>query len=298
VAERLRPPPAPDSRANASLDETPAPESSRRAVAAVEAEAPPSSGQPVSGMRAELHRFLASRKDDEGRAFLRSVVIKRLGADIEPALLDELVQLAATRCMEAKKPPLLVLRIRSWAAILTRRAIADYFEKGERDDKNLDPDVDVADVSKRQTGTDWGARNHLIRQWLAAQLGPDDFRRQTFNLMCEKEDHGWSLEELAAREGTTPSALSNRFHKLRRELAPKLSTMDDEKKRRTVLLSLFLGGFAVLAVLAVLLWHLLVPPSAPPLPPAPPAVPSATFTEPTFDQAQPPPREEKQPDKP
>jgi hypothetical protein len=248
-------------------------------------------------MRADLQRFLASRKQNEGRAFLRSVVVKRLGPDIEPALLDELVQLAATRCMEAKSPPVLVLRIKSWAAIVTRRAIVEYFRGGEDDQRNLNRDVNVADLSERQPGTDWGARGHLLDKWLEAQLGPDDTRRHTFNLMCEHNLHGRSLEELAAREGTTANALSARFYKLRNELAPKLAAMDDEKKRPMLLFALFLGGFALLAVIVVLLWHLLVPPSGAPLPPAPPAVPSATFTEPTFDQAQPHPREEK-PDKP
>lgn len=255
---------------------------------AVESEAPPPSREAESRVVAELRRFLGSRKADEGRSFVRGVIIVRLGSDIEPELLDELLHLAITRCLEAKSPPWLASTVRPWVARCTRRAIAEYFRSREDDEENLEPGADPEAVFDRHLPSpDWGARAHLINKWLHQQLKGDPFKEETFRLMMAHEVEGWSLAELAEKHGTTTSALSNRFFKLRQQLIPRVRTMDDEKKRMFVFFLLFLGAFVALVV-AYLLFFAPPPPRPPHLPPAP----THTFTEPTFDQAEPPPREE------
>jgi DNA-directed RNA polymerase specialized sigma24 family protein len=282
-------PTAPDTSSDPSLPANDAAPSSGRAVSAVADEAPPPSGVTANRMTLALHLFLSSKEKKKGEDFLRSVIVRKLGPDLEPDLMDELVQLARTRALDARSPPWTVGGIPSWVGRVTRRAIADYFRAREDDEENLDPDAHAHDPFDRHAPqTDWGAREHLIAKWLEKQIGPDPRRRETFKLILEHEIADKSLKELAVEYGTTERALANRFHKLRKELAPKVALMDQEKPRRTVLLALFfLGACAFVAVLYAL-WHLWLPPAPPPPRMLPEPAPTASAAPaPTFDQALP-----------
>ena len=289
MTKSIRPPGPPESDEDVVSGDVPAPASSSGAVEAVASVAPPRAREDRGRIIVALQRFMASKQGDEGRAFVRAVIVVRMGADIEPALLDELIHLAVKRCLEAKSPPWFESTIRSWVARCTRRAIAEYFRSRESDEKNLEPGADPAATFDRHLpGTDWGARGHLIAKWLEKQLGDDPFRRETFRLMVAYEVDGWTLAELAEKHRTTPSALSNRFFKLRQELIPRVRTMDDEKKRMMVLFFLGFGGLAAAVAIAVVVMGILYPSRPPYVPPHP----QRTYVEPTFDQAEPPDREE------
>ena len=97
--------------------------------------------------------------------------------------------------------------------------------------------------------TDERARARLLHDWLATQIGDSPAKVHTLGLLKEHEVDGFTLGELAKRERTTERALANRFHKLRKELEPKVRLLDDEQTRRSVLwLLLLLGATAVLAL--------------------------------------------------
>jgi hypothetical protein len=263
--------------------------SSGRAVSAVAEEEPPPSGVTLGGVHAALLQFLASTQEKKGRDYIRRVIIRKLGKDLEPALMDDLIQLAHARALDARTPPLFVWGIPSWVGRVTRCAIADYFRNEEDDDEYLDRDAEASNwLDRHAPQTDWGARELLICKWLEKQLGDDPVRRQTFALMMEHNVVGRSLEDLAIENDTTPSALANRMHKLRKELAPRLALMDQEKPRRTVFLLLFLFGAGVLAAILYLLLRgptPIAPTATPVLRPAPTA--TASVVEPTFDNALP-----------
>jgi len=259
-------------------------------VSAVAEEEPPPSGVSLGRVHAALLEFLASRKDKQGRDYIRRVIIRKLGKDLEPALMDDLVQLAHARALDARTPPVFAWGIPSWVGRVTRCAIADYFRDEEDDDENLDRDAEASDwLDRHAEQTDWAAREMLICKWLEKQLGDDPVRRRTFALMMEHNVVGRSLEDLAVENDTTTTALANRMHKLRKELAPRLALMDQEKPRRAILLLLFLFGLGVLAAVlyALFLWATPVPPTpaTPALRPAPTTTASAL--PPTFDNALP-----------
>jgi DNA-directed RNA polymerase specialized sigma24 family protein len=282
-------PTAPDAPSDTSLPANDAAPSSARAVAAAKEEAPPPSGVSLNRVHAALLMFLASPDPKKGEDFIRRVIVKKLGRDLDPDLMSELRQHAYLRALDAQSPPWTEAGIPAWVGRVTRRAIADYFRARKDDDENLDPDARASDwLDRHAPKSDWGAREHLIGKWLEKEIGPDPRRRETFKLILEHEIAGKPLGELAVEHGTTETALSNRFHKLRKELAPKVARMDEEKPRRFVLLALFGFGFA--ALVAVLCWLMLVLfPHAPPpprmLPEPAPTVSAAPA--PTFDQALP-----------
>jgi DNA-directed RNA polymerase specialized sigma24 family protein len=240
-----------------------------------------------------LRRFLASKQKDEGRQFVWGVVVLRLYGPrpkkINEELVEDITHLAIVRALEARTPPWTEGGIRGWVRRLTKCAVADYFRDQEDDEENLEPGVEVADLASDRHGphTDWGAREHLVAKYLESQIGDDAYKKESFRLMMENGVAGRSLDELAAEHGTTPTALSNRFLRLRKELAPRVSIMDREKPRRTILLALFFLGAAALVGLAIDLWSRLFTPP-PPLPILPvPSASAAPAPAPTFDNALP-----------
>jgi hypothetical protein len=291
---------APGEGSGTSLPLPPAPSSSPSAVAAAVDEATPSFDPGLSRVVAALLRFVGSKDRDKGRAFIRGVVMHKLYGPKKPKkmdadLVDELTHLAALRALEARTPPWTEWGIPGWVARVTKRAIADYFSSREDDDEYLDREADAVEWSDRHApATDWGAREHLIAKYIEGLIGDDAGKKHTFRLMMEKEVVGRSVEELAAENGTTPSGLSNRFHKLRKELYPHVSIMDEEKPRRTFILALlFFFGLGALVAIAIALWHLLAPPQL--LPEPLPPLPSATAAPaPSLDIAQPPEPEQEQ----
>ena len=244
----------------------------------------------VDDVKAALRAFLASVEKGKGSDYIRSVIVQKLGPKLEPDLRNELVQLATLEALEAKSPPWTVGGIPGWVARVTRRQIAHYFRARKDDEDNLDPRAEPSDTFDRHAPqTDWGAREHLIAQWLDEAIGPDPRRRETFKLILDHEIAGKTLGELAAEYHTTESALSNRFHKLRRQLVPKAALMDQEKPRRAVLLALFVFGLGALVALVTWLLRLWLPVS-PPIPVVPEPIPTLSAApSPSFDQAFPTP---------
>lgn len=269
-------------------DEDVAPSSRPRPVAASDA-APPPSGRTLFDGRVALWRFLASPDDKEGAHYIRGVIFKKLGQPLDDDLVEDLVQSASAAALAAKSPPLFSWGVSAWVARLTRRTIAAYFEAKKEDVEFLERGADAAIQPGERHGpaTDWEARAHLITKWMEGQIGQNPTKVQTFRLMCEHELHGKSLRELATEHQTTSSALSNRFHKLRAELAPKVSVMDKEKPRRTLLFILLTIALGI--AVALLLWLLRPAPE----PRAVPEVPlvhsapsaSAVVLPPVFNQA-------------
>ena len=264
-----------------------APSSARAVGASAEEDEPPPSGVSPRPVIAALRQFLASREERKGDDWIRRVIIRRLGDDLEPALLADLAQLAHTRALEAKSPPWFLGGIPAWVARCTRRAIADYFRARKDDEDNLQPGVEIGDLAGDRHGpaTDWGAREYLITKWLGKQIGDNPRKVATFRLMVEARVVGRSLGELARENHTTESALSNRFNKLQKELAPKVALMDEENSRMFILgLLLFgLGGLGI-AMVVLLLRTLAAPPPPLPILPAPSA---SAQPAPTFDNALP-----------
>jgi len=282
-------PTAVDTSSDPSLPANDATPASARLVASAVAQVPPPSGVTLRPVDGALRAFLASREKKQGRDFIKSVIIKRLGAGLNPTLMEELEQAALVRALEAASPPLFVSSVPGWVARVTRRAIADYFRAREDDEENLDHDAEATDQSDRHAPrTDWGAREHLICQWLETQIGDDPAKVETFRLMMECNVVGRPVAEVAADNGMTASALSNRMSKLRKELAPRSALMDREKPRMFILLGLLLFGVAAFIVAAlVALWVFLAPVPRPLRPPRAVPAPSASVAPPTFDQALP-----------
>ena len=282
-------PTAVDDSSDASLPANDAPPSSRRAVLAVGSEPPPPSGVVLDPVHVALRQFLASREQKKGTDWVRRVIIKKLGSDLDPALMDDLVQAALQDALEAQSPPWFIGAIPAWVARVTRRAIAHYFQAKKDDDENLDPDGVAADQSDRHAPqTDWAAREHLINKWMHKQIGDNPAKMATFDLMMQAYVVGRSLRELAIENHTTESALSNRFHKLRNELAPKVALMDKEKPRMVILFSLWFFALCAVVTAIVLAWHFLLAPPPPPLPILPvPSASAAPAPTSTFDQALP-----------
>jgi DNA-directed RNA polymerase specialized sigma24 family protein len=90
--------------------------------------APPSSGT-YTRVHAAIFRFVASRKEKEGRDFVIGVVKERLGSDVPLAMLEDIVQSALAEAVECRWPPWTVGGVPAWLARLTRRQIAAYFRK-------------------------------------------------------------------------------------------------------------------------------------------------------------------------
>ena len=278
-------PTVPDPSSDTSLPANDAAPSSGRAVSAVAEEEPPPSGVTVSRVQVALREFLGSREKNKGPDFMRGVILRKLGKDLDPGMLDDILHLAHVDALEAKSLPWTVGGVRGWVFRVTRRAIAHYFQARKEDEKYVDPDGVVAyQFDRHAPSTDWGAREHLICKWLKAQVGDDPVKLDTVQVMLEKEVAGRSLAELAAERGTTVSALSNRIHKLRKELAPRVALMDQEKPRLFILCGLWLFGLGAVLTAIVLAWQLLFP-APPPRLPAPLPVPSASAPAPTFDNA-------------
>ena len=249
-------------------------------------------------------RFIGSPRDDEGPKFIRRAAIRRLygrkRADAAPGekkskkqkddeeyLLDEIVSLTVVRALEAEWPPWTRWGIPGWVTRLTHRSIYAHFHDREDDVEHLARGVDVAQLGGSQAfpKTDYGARAHFLAKQLDLLFKGDPAREKTFRLMWAKDVDGWTLEELAAENHTTVGALSNRFHKLRKELAPKVTAWDDEKKRRSILFMLFGAVLVWIAVLIVWLWQPLQQPPHRPVQPVRIVVPAPA---PSFDQALPP----------
>ena len=281
-------PTVPDPSSDTSLPANDAAPSSGRAVSAVAEEEPPPSGVTESRVRVALREFLGSKEKNKGSDFMRGVILRKLGKDLDPGMLDDILHLAHVDAMEGKSPPWTVGGVRGWVFRVTRRAIAHYFQARKEDEKYLDPDAVVAyQFDRHAPSPDWGARELLICKWLEKQVGDDPVRRDTMQVMLEKEVAGRSLAELAAERGTTVSALSNRIHKLRKELAPRVALMDEEKPRLFILGALWLFGLGAVVTAIVLAWQVLFP-APPPQPPRPLPVPSASAAPqpaPTFDNA-------------
>ncbi len=165
--------------------------------------------------------------------------------------------------------------------------MAAHFKGEKVHHKYLDRGADAAEERDRDDhGADVLARELRILGWMKAVI--DDPRdKATLDLMLEHDEQGVPVSELAAREKTTPNALSLRFFKLRQKYAPKLAIMDDEPKRRAVLLLLLLLGIG--GAVAVVAWWLRGPQVAEPrrLRPPVPVVEPAPAPKPTFDQALP-----------
>jgi DNA-directed RNA polymerase specialized sigma24 family protein len=241
---------------------------------------------PEAQMRRAVSALVGSK---QGQELIKSFIHERLGPGIQPELFEDLVQGASVEAITSKWLPLLAGGMQAWLRRLTRRTIAQHFKGEQVHRKYLDREKDAEQERDRDDhGTDVAARELRILSWLRTVI-TDARDQQTLALMFEHEEAGVPLADLAAREKTTPSGLSNRFYKLRLKYAPHLSIMDDEPKRRAVLLALLLFGLGAVVVFVV--WLLRGPPAPPP--PAPPA-PSATVAPsagpaPTFDQALPPP---------
>jgi len=286
--------------ADPSAPRVPAPASSANAVAAVDADEPPPSGERVGGVVVALRRFLASEQLDEGRRFVRAIVVRRLYGPrpkkdaVDDTLVDDLTHAALERALTAKSPPWTERGMPGWVSRVTRCAVADRFRGLEDDVENLDRKADVVNwADRRQPATDWGAREHLIAKFLESKIGDDPYKVETFRLMMEARVVGRSLEELAREHRTTPHALKMRFQRLTRELVPHVSLMDREKPRRAILLALlFFGALALVALLIAFLWGALRPAPPPAVPALEPLAPSASAPPapgpaPRFDDALP-----------
>jgi RNA polymerase sigma factor (sigma-70 family) len=240
------------------------------------------------GREAQMRRAVSALVGSkQGQELIKSFVHERLGPNIQHELFEDLVQGAALEAITSRWLPLLEGGMKAWLRRLTRRTISHHFKGEQVHRKYLDKEKDAEQERDRDDhGTDVAARELRILGWLRGVI-TDARDQKTLALMFEHEEAGLPLAELAKREKTTPNALSVRFHKLRVKYAPHLSIMDDEPKRRAVLLLLALFIFGGAIGLAV--WMLLPPPA--PEPPAPPHVRTLapeTPPAPTFDQALPP----------
>jgi DNA-directed RNA polymerase specialized sigma24 family protein len=234
--------------------------------------------KPDSPMRKAVKVLVGSKK---GQELIASFIHEHLGEGVQPALLDDLRQGASVEAITSKWLPWTEGGMVAWLRRLTRWSNAHHFRAEAVHRKYLDRDKASEDERDRDDhGTDVLAREHRILAWMKTVI-TDASDQQTLALMLEHDD-GASLTKLAEREKTTPSALSNRFYKLRKAYGPKISVMDDEPKRRAILfllLLLFFGGIA---------WFAASLRPEPWAPPAPTRTRPTAMPVPTFDQALPP----------
>jgi hypothetical protein len=298
-----RTPGSPDDSADDASD---APDDSSRAAPA-QPQSVDEPREPREKVVAAIRRFVGSRLDDEGPRFIRRAAIRRLYGrkppsdphapaphgkkkdDREEALLDEIVSATVQRALGARSPPWFLWGIPGWVTRLTHRTIYAHFHDREDDIEYIAHGVDPAGVVSRTYAafprTDYGARAHFLAKRLKELFKDDPVREKTFRLMWAKDVDGWTLEELAAENGTNVAALSAAFYRLRKELGPKIRAWDDENNRRTFIF--FLIGLAIAGVIALIAW--LQEPTVEPRPRVIRPVPTVTVApRPTFDQALPP----------
>ncbi len=268
---------------------------------AVDQLVPPTQESSPGLVHDRLMAFLASSQKKEGRDYIRRFILRRLypvavphDDKLDTALVDELTHLAVVRALEARQLPWTTWGIKPWLKRLIRRTIWAYFKKSDREEKYIARDVDPADVLTHQhqafPPTDTEARNHLLAKYWGRKFKDDPKKAETLRLIYRNEHDGYSIPELAAETGVTDRALANRMFRLKQEMIPQYRVMDDEKKRRGILIAFW--GFCVAAIgvlVVVLLWQWLRPT---PAPAPPPAKDVPTMTAPTaepFNQALPAP---------
>ena len=118
-------------------------------------------------MRAAIARFVASREKNQGTDFVGNVIVRQLGGKVDRGLLEDLVQIACVRVLEAKSPPWLASGIAGWVGRATRRAVVDYFREGESDREFLERDAETQESADPDAPhTDAGARERLIVKYL------------------------------------------------------------------------------------------------------------------------------------
>jgi DNA-directed RNA polymerase specialized sigma24 family protein len=180
--------------------------------------------------------YIASRQRGEGPDRIRGIVIRSLYGDapegIDEVLVGDIADASVARALLTRSPPKAEESIPVWMARLVQRVIASHLRALAVARARFDGSCDLAEwPDPRPEPTDWGARAHLLAKWLDRALGDDARRRDTMRMMAKFRLEGWSLAEIAQESGTTPLALKMRFHKLRKELAPKVARMDRGSRR-------------------------------------------------------------------
>jgi len=179
--------------------------------------------------------FLRRRDPGAGVAYIRGIIVNReLGDKADPEKIDQLLveELASdviARGLRAANCPPDADGIRRWLPELVKNAAIDRSRRDQKDRGWIDRGADAyAWADRRAPGTDWLARAWLLDRCLDRWLAGDPAHEQTFEMMCRKHLHGWSLDDLAELYPLTPNAISLRIRKLRDQLAPKVAVMDRE----------------------------------------------------------------------
>jgi DNA-directed RNA polymerase specialized sigma24 family protein len=234
-------------------------------------------------VRSALEAYVSSR---EKLAQMRRQVARKVpGDDVDDVLND-----AVKRALDAKSPPDTVNGIPGWMRTLVRREIARYYRKKKARDEHEALTERIDEVVDPRTEEGWNVDGVLIRPWLEKQVEGDERDEELFDILMEKARSGMTYEALAVKHGMTLPALTSRIFVFKRKYGPRF----DRYKRNTFLL-LLLGGVAAIALALVLWWllgarafqHAQTPPVSPlrPTPSAP-----AREGDPSKDVGHPPPR--------
>jgi DNA-directed RNA polymerase specialized sigma24 family protein len=272
---------APDGKSDPSLGDPP---SSQRVAAARPAEEGPaaSAESPATQAIRDAVRAAISRRDT------LADIRKRVARKVPPDDVDDVVQQALQKAVEAKVPPTSQDRIPGWLRTVVRRAIARYHRRKQaREEREGLTDL-IDEYVDPRTEAGWEVDGWLIRTWLEKQVAGDDRDEELFDMLLEKAHTGMTYEALAAKYGMTLPALTSRIFRFKKKYGPRY----EREKRNAILL--MLGAVAVIA-LALALWLLrgrlfhaegAHPPRA--VPTAPATVPPSH--DPGEDVAHPPPR--------
>ena len=200
--------PAPPSGARIPDDDGP-PSSGPASARDADAPAPPSGTR--TRVQGAILRFVASRKDGEGRHYVIGVVKETLGSDIPEAMLEDIVQDALAQAVECRWPPWFESGVPAWLARLTRTRIGRYFrkEKGRADEprpgkeKKPEPtarprdaksrNAEAARSDARDDGADPGGKvDPAARtEWIADHHSPDTDERARARLI-----HDWVAKQI------------------------------------------------------------------------------------------------------
>jgi hypothetical protein len=186
-------------------------------------------------VREAIFHFLATEAD----AFVRGFIVSWLypdPRDVEEWRVDDIADYALTRAAECRWPPRDVSGVRPWFAIVTRRAIAKHYRELASSKRRSDHSVDVVEVGDRRAeATDRGAREHLLCKNIEPVLD-DPVKRQSFEMMFEKNLWRFSLAEMGAKYLKTPNGIEARIRKLRRllvkKLLPRIGEVPPRRRRR------------------------------------------------------------------
>jgi DNA-directed RNA polymerase specialized sigma24 family protein len=238
----------------------------------------------------EIAAFLGL-KDTQKR--LRVVAVAFCAPKTPAFVVEDVWQDANVAALSSRWRPRSRDALLPWAKTIVRRAAANYFRREAVHGRWLHRDVEADDVPAAEEGPplreplDTGVEDGLLDSWLEERVARSVRDAETLDLIRYKARGDKTWEEVAAEWDTSPSALHNRVHKLKKKYLPMVTRYREERRRVILLVALGLGAVALVVAAAWLSSRPRLLPIGPDLYEPVKPTPSASVSVPLFHQAAP-----------